>query len=496
MKLKKSMEVTKVLPPAEPGKFRQFLAAVSVNTSILVYGMMLGWASPTIPVLKSPETPVGETPLNDDQASWLNSIMLAAGILVIPLCGWISEKYGRKMTGYVLSIPCVTSWLLTLFATNYWYLLMARVFGGFGGAICFFLVPLYVAEISGDSIRGQLGSLMVFSVNIGILLGFILGAVLSYQLFAIVALIVPLVFLGSFVFVPDTPVYLVRKERIDDAIKSLMWLKNDDKSAADRELLRLQSLVKENSDVSKAVGLRDLIRDKATIKGLVIAIALLSGQQTCGISAMLTYTAMIFEMAGSSLSPNSATIVVGAIQLFGSWLSTMLMERAGRRPLLLISCVGMLVCHWILASFLYLQHKSYDVSSFGWIPLLALSVYCVVYCIGMGPAPFIVASEVFSPDIAALASTVNMIVLFFSAFVVVKVFPLLIAVLGMYGCFFFLGGCCGLTFLFTFFFVPETKGRSVESIIDELNGTPGQFNDKGYFKAALENEKNVQSSNV
>lgn len=68
-----------------------------------------------------------------------------------------------------------------------------------------------------------------------------------------------------------------------------MWLKNDDKSAADRELLRLQSLVKETSDVSKAVGLRDLIRDKATIKGLVIAIALLSGQQTCGISAMVRY---------------------------------------------------------------------------------------------------------------------------------------------------------------------------------------------------------------
>lgn len=206
---------------------------------------------------------------------------------------------------------------------------------------------------------------------------------------------------------------------------------------------------------------------------------------------------MIFQIAGSSLSPNSATIIVGAIQIFGSWLSTVLMERAGRRPLILISCMGMLVCHFILGLFLYLQYKSYDVTSFGWIPLLALSVYAVVYCVGMGPAPFIVAAEVFSPDVASLANTVNMICLFISAFLVMKLFPLLIVILGIYGCFFFLGACCGCTFLFTLFFVPETKGRSIESILDELNGLSGQFKENGYVKAAVDvNEKNLQSSNV
>ncbi|XP_008547949.1 facilitated trehalose transporter Tret1 [Microplitis demolitor] len=497
MKSKKTMEVTKSMPPEEPGKYRQFLVAIIVNISSLVYGIMIGWASPTIPLLKSAETPVGQTPLNDDQVSWLISIMCLGGVIVLPLCGWISEKFGRKITGYTMGIPYVTCWLLTLFATNYWYLLIARVFAGFGGAICFFLVPMYVAETAGDSIRGQLGSLMVFSVNIGILMGYVLGAVMSYQLFAISSLILPMVFLGSFAFLPETPSYLVRKDRMNDAAKSLMWLKNGDKSAADRELLRLQSLVKESSDVNEAVGLRDLFRDKATIKGLVIGIMLLCGQQTCGISAMLSYTAMIFQIAGSSLSPNSATIIVGAIQIFGSWLSTVLMERAGRRPLILISCMGMLVCHFILGLFLYLQYKSYDVTSFGWIPLLALSVYAVVYCVGMGPAPFIVAAEVFSPDVASLANTVNMICLFISAFLVMKLFPLLIVILGIYGCFFFLGACCGCTFLFTLFFVPETKGRSIESILDELNGLSGQFKENGYVKAAVDvNEKNLQSSNV
>ncbi|XP_034934673.1 facilitated trehalose transporter Tret1-like [Chelonus insularis] len=490
------MEVTKS-SPVEPGKWRQFLAAIITNISTFSYGIILGWTSPVIPLLLSPNNPVSKEPLTAEEISWLNSILCITGIPLLPLCSLIAERFGRKLIGYFIAIPFVASWLLTIFGSCFQHLIIARIFASIGGAFLFFLIPLYVTEISGDSIRGLLGTFMVFGINIGIFLAYTLGAVLSYQLFAICALIFPMIFFGCFIFLPETPTYLVRKNRITDAVKSLMWLKNGDKSAVDQELLRLQTLAKESSNPNTSVGICDLFRDRATIKGFIIANALLSGQQMAGITAMLTYTTLIFDMAGSSLSPNTATIIIGGIQIFGSWLSTIFMERAGRRILIQISCLGMLLCHFAIATFLFLQSWSIDVSSFRWIPLVALSVYVITYSAGMGPAPFIVASEVFSPDIAAFACSIAMSIMFAVAFAIVKFFPLAIQFMGMHGCFYLLSMFCGCTLLFTYFFVPETKGRSIESIIDELNGCSGRFNENDYVKASVEiNEKNIHTSSV
>lgn len=191
-------------------------------------------------------------------------------------------------------------------------------------------------------------------------------------------------------------------------------------------------------------------------------------------------------MAGSSLTPNSATIVVGAIQVFGSWLSTVMMERAGRRPLILISCSGMAICHCVLGIFLWLQAYAYDVTAFSWIPVSALSIFAIVYCLGMGPAPFVVASEVFRSDISGLANSIAQMFMWFIAFVVVKFFPIFSAIFGMHGCFFLLSIFCMCTFIFTYFLVPETKGRTIESIFSELNGSRQEQEQNGYIKAAVE----------
>ena len=197
-------------------------------------------------------------------------------------------------------------------------------------------------------------------------------------------------------------------------------------------------------------------------------------------------------MAGSSLTPDTATIIVGAIQVFGSWLSTVLMERAGRRPLMLISCAGMSLCHSAIGTFCWMQTAGYEVSSFSWIPVVALSTYAIVYNIGMGSGPFIVASEIFSSDICSFANSVAQFFMWILAFLMVKFFPTLMSVIGVAGCFFLLAFCCVASFVFTIIFVPETKGRTLESILDELNGGAGRFDEKDYVKASIEmTQKNL-----
>lgn len=140
-------------------------------------------------------------------------------MLFTPFCSSLAENLGRKITACLIALPAGICWLLTVFATDYIYLLAARLFAGFSGALVVLILPIYVSEIAGDSVRGQLGSILVFAVNIGIVLGYVLGAALSYKLFGLCALLVPVAFLAGFIFMPETPIYLMRKGRIAEATR-------------------------------------------------------------------------------------------------------------------------------------------------------------------------------------------------------------------------------------------------------------------------------------
>jgi len=183
----------------------------------------------------------------------------------------------------------------------------------------------------------------------------------------------------------------------------------------------------------------------------------------------ISYSESIFKMSGSSLSPNTSAIIIAVIQLFGSWLALFLVERAGRRPLLLVSSAGMCVCHCAIGVFFYLQDRQYDMSSMLWVPVTALSVYIVVYSMGMGTMPFVVMSEIFSRDVSSLGMIMGMLMCWSGAFIMVKMFSDLIVLLGTYGCFFLLAIICVCNFIFCFIMLPETKGRLREDIVNELN---------------------------
>lgn len=180
------------------------------------------------------------------------------------------------------------------------------------------------------------------------------------------------------------------------------------------------------------------------------------------------------------MSPDISAVVIGVIQVAGSYVSTLLMERAGRRLLVLISTSGMWLCLCSLGVFSYLQTHSYDVSSFSWLPVVALSAFVIVYSLGMGPVPFVIASEVFSPEISGLANSVSILFLWTVAFIVLKFFATLSALIGIHGCFFLFAACCASTFFFALVLLPETKGRTLDSILDELNGKSKSSGEEGY----------------
>lgn len=454
---------------------------------------MISWPSPTLPQLQSEDSPINGGPITDEAGSWLTGIMCLTASVTSLIVGILADTLGRKLAACLMGLPLCLCWLFTIFATEQWHLFVARFFSGVSGGMVLFLIPMYVSEIASDGIRGMLGSLMVFLLNGGVLLGYVLGAVLSYRVFAIVAFVFPLVYIAFFVFSPESPIYLIRQNRITEATKSLMWLRGGHRQTVEQTLSHLQVEAKGQNVSGRKITLSDLFRDRATVKGLVIILGLFGGQQLAGINAVMSYTETIFKISGSSLSPNTSAIIVGFIQLCGSFLSTTLMERAGRRPLMLASSFTMATCHCVLGTFCYLKMLGYDVSQFSWISIVALSLYMIAYALGLGPGPYVVSSEILSRDISNLVITIAMCYVWLIAFLVVKFFPNVVNVLGMHGCFFLLGTFCAIVFVFVFILVPETKGEPRQVILDRLNGISHPLDKRLYVYSSNVIEKKAES---
>ncbi|KAJ8676719.1 hypothetical protein QAD02_012506 [Eretmocerus hayati] len=454
------------------GKMRQLFAALIVNGLSLAYGLVCGWGSPMVPLLQRGQVSGWEGPVPDEQAaSWIGGLFCLGGLAVAPLLGWMLERLGRKGFGYATCCPMMLSWLLTGWPwRSLGWLYAARALGGVSGAMGMFFVPVYVSEIASEANRGALGSLLLFGINIGVLVAFVAGSVLSYGAFALLGVAVVLVFVVGFYFLPETPVYLVRQGRTVEATKSLIYFTGNNKTLVNEKLSDLQAQIhsREGENPARNPSLCDLFKDRATRRGMIIVLGLLGGQQFCGIFAMINYAETIFRASGSSMSPQTSATMLATIQVLGSYVSTTLMERAGRRMLVLFSCFGMCLCHLSVGVFCMLQASGWDVSAVSWLPPLALSTYMAVYCLGMGPAPFVVASEVFRVELSSAANTCCFVFLWAMAFVVVKSFGSMIELMGIGGCFLMLSAFCASSFVFALAMLPETKGRKREDIVEEL----------------------------
>jgi len=149
---------------------------------------------------------------------------------------------------------------------------------------------------------------------------------------------------------------------------------------------------------------------------------LMAAQQLSGINAVIFYTKDIFKESGSTISPDIAAIIVGAVQVLATYASTILVDRAGRRALLMVSCGVMSICLAVLGVYFYLGTHNHDVSVVSWLPLAALALYIVVFSLGMGPLPWVVMGEIFPDNTKATASAVACATNWILAFVITKNF--------------------------------------------------------------------------
>ena len=434
-----------------------------------VYGCATGWLSPTLPLLQSADPAVGTTSITEEETAWLSSLPFLGALVASPIFSFICQSYGRKAGGYFTAIPFMASWILIMFANTIPQLYIARFLAGlaYGGTIVF--VPMYTGEIAEDNIRGALGAFLPLLCNLATVFTYSLGPYVSIQMLAIVCFIPTTIFLFVFFWLPETPTYLISKENTEMASQSMLWLRGNIREIAEKDLQKVKDLL-QKKDPSSKKSTRALLFSRGTLKALTICLVVCIAQQFSGVYIILNYCTEIMSKSASALSPSIASISVAAIQLLGAILATFCVEVFGRRIMLIFSQAVMGLCLAVLGTYFYFQDQGYDMTSLSVLPIICVSLYLFTNATGVAPITYILISETLHPDIRGIATTIATSNIWALAFLITTLYPVLLGLLGLAGCYWAFASVCVFCIIFTIFQIPETKNRSLQSILDELNG--------------------------
>lgn len=345
------------------------------------------------------------------------------------------------------------------------FLYIARILCGVTAGLCYTVIPMYIGEIASDRIRGALSVIFTLSVKTGILISFSYGPFVSFRDMAWLALIPSVIFLICVYWLPETPYYLLGQHKEDEAFICLSKLRGH--GYVNAEFDQMAVAVK-NADQHKTE-FRELFSTKGNRNAFVILVGIVATQIFCGSQAVIAYTQTIFDRMGSTLDPSHMSIILATVQLISSIIATISVDTVGRRPLLLTSVVGGVLCNTTIGIFFTLERWNIETGPISWIPALALFIFIFCYVVGMATVAFAVIGEVFPKNLRAKAGASYTIIGGLLTFAMSKLFQVVSDNLGSDISFFGFAGFGCLSFPFVWFFVPETKGKSLDVILMELN---------------------------
>ncbi|KAF5279765.1 hypothetical protein FQA39_LY05455 [Lamprigera yunnana] len=449
-------------------KMPQYVAALSVCLGSLAAGAVLGWTGNVTEDMKA--NSYKGLSIDDHSLGWIGSLAtLGAAVSCIPI-GKLCDLLGRKNAMLLLTIPFVIGWLLILFPRSLLMIYTGRFLTGMaGGAFCV-SAPIYISEIAEKQIRGALGSYFELLLCIGILLAFIVAIVVNIDIYTICMASLPLLFAVVFFFQPESPLHIVKQNKEDKAERVLLRLRGS-KYDLKSEIEDMKIIL--FNDTGNEPTFMESIKKKATRRSFFIVFTLMYFQQMSGVNAIVFYTGTIFETAGSTLDPKIATIIIGLLQALATFISSSIVDKLGRRVLLLVSSCIATISELAIAVFLSLKERNLvdeiTLTSLGLIPLISLSVFVSFFSLGFGPIPWILSAELFPPEVKSLGSGLSASFNWATAFFITKTFFYFQDVLGKDMIFYLFTFQSLLATFFIYFHVPETKGKTLAEIQTELN---------------------------
>lgn len=444
----------------------QWLISFLVNLPVLTYGIQAGWISPMAPVLRSSDSPLGVA-ISNDQLAWIASALFLGAAVSPPFYSYLADRFGRRISCIFVSIPQIITWLMTAFAPNVEVLVAARVISGMasGGAFC--ITPMFVKEISDDKLRGATGSLGMVIQSIGFLIIYAMGAFMDYHTVIYSVLMIPFLhIILSIFYIPETPSYLVKVENYQEAKKNIAWLRglSLEHKQVENAFEKIKHEVESNKMIEK-VSVKSIFTHKPWRKGLVISIILHGVRGMGGSLVILSYASVILDQSGVTVNKLAQTMTIPAIMIIGIGISLIIVDRIGRKPLLILgySVMGVsLVAVGVVSQF------STENTSWSWVPITALMAATFGYGIGVLSVPYIILAEIFNVYVRATLLGYIAVYIWVIVFINVYTFEYIVDSCGIYTACYIYAGINFVGVIYSIIAVPETKGRSMDAIEKQL----------------------------
>lgn len=386
---------------------------------------------------------------------------LALGCMVgCLLAGNLADRYGRRPGLMVAALLFALSSLGLAFSTNLTMFIAMRFAAGIGVGMASTLSPLYIAEISPANVRGRNVSINQLTIVVGILITNLINYTLAdsgpdaWRWMFGLGVVPSIAFFVGVIWLPESPRWLVQTGRVSEGEAILFRIGGQDFVTSTVRAVQQSMTHTEKSSYA-------MLLEKSVRPAVVVGIGLAVLQQLCGINVVFNYTSTIFETAGASLDRQLfETVAIGVVNLVFTLVAMWQVDKLGRKPLMLIGTLSLSFLYIIIALLLRNEASAGLLSVF---VLLAISVYAT----SLAPITWVLISEIFPNRIRGVASSVAILALWGSYFVLVFTFPILAEQLGTYGPFWLYSAICLLGFWFVYSRVRETKGKTLE----ELEGT-------------------------
>jgi sugar porter (SP) family MFS transporter len=449
--LKSSVQPEASAPPASAAY--AYLIAVVAALSGLLFGFDIAVINGAIVFLRE------QFSLSDFQTE------VAAGALLLgcaggaAVAGTLSDRFGRKKILILSAILFAVSSIAAGLPRGMNEFIAARLLGGVAVGVASMLAPLYIAENSPPRIRGRLVAFNQMAIVSGILLAYLVNWLLSgigpnaWRWMFAVAAIPAILFWIAMLFVPESPRWLIKQGRHEESMSVLTRLVGPAEAKAEFEDIRQTVAEEENSLLALLQpGLR---------RPLVIAVALAVLQQITGVNTVLYYGALIFREQVGEQSRTAAigvNVIVGVTNFLATIIAIWIIDKVGRKPLLLTSAGGMAVSLVLLG--LTFQQTPPPAT----LILVVILCYVLCFAIGMGPGVWVLMSELFPTRIRGRAMAIATVSLWLACLLLTSTFLSLVSAIGASGTFWLYAGISFFTFLFIWRVTPETKGKTLEEI--------------------------------
>ncbi|ODQ55829.1 general substrate transporter [Saitoella complicata NRRL Y-17804] len=376
------------------------------------------------------------------------------------LAGPLTARFGRLIPFHITNAIFLAAGVFMAASVNPGMIIFGRFLSGLGTGAASSVVPMYVGEISPPMWRGVLGTVFSFSICIGLNAAQLISIPLNYYpgwriLFAGTA--VWAIFMSALLpWCYETPKYLVSKGKITEARASLAKLRETDDVTLELSNL-LKAHEEEHAIASASMSILEIVRSRTLRKPLLLASMLHIAQQLSGISPIFAFSAQLFSGFMAPSTARWVSVALTFVNTIGTAIAALLMDRSGRRVLLLTAIAGMAACE-ILIIPLSLHHASIPSSIF-----LIITVF--FYALGLGPVPWLLIPEIFPTTAISAASSCSTSLNWMFVFVMSYAFPQMQRTMGVWS-FLVFAGFMVAAGIGAWFMLPETRERDVESVVE------------------------------